>query len=89
MAHGYKAVTWTPFKKQFDRWMVAGVVLYLAVFVGASTVMQPQGESFTPIQILIRATGTLSFLMLTFILCIGPLARLNPKFNIVLYNNCF
>lgn len=86
MAHGYKAVTWTPFKKQFDRWMVAGIVLYLAVFVGASTVMQPQGESFTPIQILIRATGTLSFLMLTFILCIGPLARLTDRFKPFLFN---
>lgn len=86
MAHGYKAVTWTPFKKRFDAWMLAGIALYLVGFVAVSSVAPPAGESFTPIQILIRATGTLAFLMLTFILCIGPLARLTPRFKPFLYN---
>ncbi len=86
MSHDYKAVQWTPFKKQFDRWMLAGIALYLISFVGVSAVMQPAGESFTPIQILIRAMGTLAFLLLTFILCIGPLARLTDRFKPFLYN---
>jgi len=86
MAHGYKAVGWTPFKKRFDLWLLAGVALYLASFVGASMAAQPVGESFTPIQILMRATGTLAFLLLTFILTIGPLARLTDRFKPFLYN---
>ena len=86
MSHGYKAVGWTPFKKKFDRWMLGGVALYLIVFVALSSVAVPPEESFVPIQTLIRATGTLAFLLLTFILCIGPLARLTDRFKPFLFN---
>jgi sulfoxide reductase heme-binding subunit YedZ len=86
MSHSYTSVNWTPFKKRFDAWMLAGVVFYLVAFVIGSTVGLPEGERFTPVQILIRATGSLAFLMLTFLLCIGPLARLTPRFKPFLYN---
>ncbi|MEM9225289.1 MAG: Rieske 2Fe-2S domain-containing protein [Pseudomonadota bacterium] len=86
MSHGYKAVQWTPFKKRFDLWMLGGIAGYLVVFVAVSLASPPDGEAFTPIQILMRATGTLAFLMLTFILCIGPLARLTDRFKPFLYN---
>ena len=86
MSHDYKAVTWTPFKASYDRWMLVGIFLYLVAFVLVTTISSPAGESFTPIQILIRATGTLAFGMLTFILMIGPLARLTPRFKPFLYN---
>lgn len=86
MAHGYKAVGWTPFKKRFDFWMLAGIAVYLMAFIAISFAAQPTGESFTPIQVLLRATGTLAFLLLTFILCIGPLARLTDRFKPFLYN---
>jgi len=86
MSHDYKAVQWTPFKQRFDRWMLAGIALYLAIFIGISLLAQPEGTSFAPVQILIRATGTLAFLLLTFILCIGPLARLSERFKPFLYN---
>jgi len=86
MSHGYRAVNWTPFKKRFDAWMLAGMAGYLVAFVLGSSLGLPDGESFTPLQILIRATGTLAFLMLTFLLCIGPLARLTPRFKPFLYN---
>ena len=33
MSHDYKAVQWTPFKVRFDRWMLAGVAVYLVGFV--------------------------------------------------------
>jgi nitrite reductase/ring-hydroxylating ferredoxin subunit/DMSO/TMAO reductase YedYZ heme-binding membrane subunit len=79
-------VQWTPFKKRFDLWILSGIGAYLAIFVGVSVVAQPAGESFAPVQILIRATGTLAFLLLTFILCIGPLARLTDRFKPFLYN---
>ena len=86
MSHGYRAVTWTPFKKRFDAWMIAGIGAYLAGFVIGAWLTPPAGESFTPVQILIRATGTLAFLQLTFLLCIGPMARLTPRFKPFLYN---
>lgn len=86
MSHGYRAVNWTPFKKRFDAWMLFGIAVYLVAFVIGSSFGLPEGESFTPLQILIRATGTLAFLMLTFTLCIGPLARLTPRFKAFLYN---
>ena len=86
MAHDYKAVQWTPFKKRFDLWMLAGIALYLTLFVVISFAAQPEGESLHLVQIVIRATGTLAFLMLTFILCIGPLARLTDRFKPFLYN---
>jgi hypothetical protein len=38
------------------------------------------------IDLRIRAFGTCAFLMLSLILCIGPLARLNPRFLPLLYN---
>lgn len=86
MSDGYRVVSWTPFKKRFDAWMLAGVGVYLLSFIGVSAAVPPAGESFTPLQTLIRATGTLAFLLLTFLLCIGPLARLTPRFRPLLYN---
>ena len=86
MSHGYRSVSWTPFKKRFDAWMLAGVGVYLLSFVLVASVVPPAGESFTPVQTLIRATGSLAFLLLTFLLCIGPLARLTPRFKPLLYN---
>lgn len=86
MSHDYKAVQWTQYKKRFDLWMLGGIALYLLGFIAVSYATQPAGESFAPIQALLRATGTLAFLLLTFILCIGPLARLTDRFKPFLYN---
>ncbi|NRA29838.1 MAG: (2Fe-2S)-binding protein, partial [Parvularculaceae bacterium] len=60
--------------------------VYLATFLGIGAAVQPEGESFTPIQALITASGTLAFTLLTFILSIGPLARLTDRFKPFLYN---
>lgn len=56
MSHDYKAVQWTPFKKRFDLWMLSGIAVYLAGFIAVSYLAQPEGDSFTPIQALLRAT---------------------------------
>ena len=86
MSHDYKGVTWTPFKKTFDRWMLIGIALYLVFFIVFSFMSQPPGESITPIQTLLRATGTLAFGLLTIILMVGPLARISDRFKPFLYN---
>jgi len=86
MSHDYKAVQWTSFKKRFDLWMLAGVFVYLIGFIVIGGITQPPGESIHPVQAVMRATGTLAFLLLTFILCIGPLARITDRFKPFLYN---
>ncbi|MEM8785921.1 MAG: Rieske 2Fe-2S domain-containing protein [Pseudomonadota bacterium] len=86
MSHDYQLVQWTPFKRRFDAWMLAGVALYLVSFIVISFLAQPPGEMLNPVQIILRATGTLAFLLLTFILSIGPLARLSARFKPFLYN---
>ena len=86
MSHSYRAVNWTPFKRHFDAWMLAVIGVYLLAFVLGSSVVLAPDQSFTPVQILIRATGSLAFLQLSFLLCIGPLARLTPRFKPFLYN---
>lgn len=86
MSHPYKAIQWTPFKKAYDVLLAAGVMLFLAVFVFASLQAAPAGETFSEVQILIRATGACAFGLQTLILAIGPLARLSTGFLPLLYN---
>ncbi len=79
----YDPIHWTPHKKLYDRLLLTFVVLYLALFCGLQAVLFPQVTIET---LIIRATGTLAFLMLHIILCIGPLCRLNTRFLPLLYN---
>lgn len=85
MAHGYKVVQWTPFKKAFDIALSLGVAAFLGAFIiSALTAFPSQNQVF--IQIPIRAFGACAFALLTLILMIGPLARLSPRFLPLLYN---
>lgn len=86
MSVQYRAVQWNRHKRVYDGLLAAGVVIYLAAFVavGKRVWLGPQVIS-DPV-LLIRATGTCAFAMLHIILCIGPLARLSPRFSPLLYN---
>lgn len=86
MAHGYRLVQWTPFKKAFDLALAAGVAIFLAAYVAAAVTGQPPGQSFTPVQLALKALGACAFALLTIILLIGPLARLSARFSPFLYN---
>ncbi len=86
MAVGYQAVLWNPFKKTYDLALAAGVILYIGAFLGVSALTAAPGHEISPPILIIRALGTCAFLMLTIILSIGPLARLNPFFLPLLYN---
>lgn len=79
----YDPVHWTPHKKTYDRLIAAFVFAYLALFCGLQLLLHPQITAET---LVIRATGTLAYLMLHIILIIGPLCRLNPRFLPLLYN---
>lgn len=83
MSVQYKAIYWNPVKRTYDAVLAAGLLAYLAVFLGISSYLYP---SATPETLLIRALGTAAFLLLHLILAIGPLCRLCPFFLPLLYN---
>ncbi len=83
MSASYAAVGWNRQKKKYDWLIFVFCVLYLAVFIGLTAMVNPQ---YTFETLLIRSAGTLAILLLHIILAIGPLARLNKKFLPLLYN---
>lgn len=83
MGHPYQAVQWNPQKKRYDRWIMGGVLLYLAVFMGVSALVHPEATAET---LLIRGLGTAGLLLLHIVLSIGPLARRDRRWLPLLYN---
>ncbi len=83
MSLGYKAISWTREKKNYDITLASGVVAYLAVFSGLGAVVHPDATAET---LLIRGFGTLALFLLHVILCIGPLCRLDARFLPLLFN---
>src|SRR6185437_14478534 len=87
MSTGYRAVQWNRQKIVYDAAMLAGVALYIAAFVLIGR--YALSEANDPAEwddLFIRAVGSCAFLLLTVILSIGPLARLDPRFLVLLYN---
>ncbi len=86
MSVRYIPVTWTRSKMLYDAVLVAGVVLFLWAFdtaaqrAGALTVPTDYGS------LVIRVYGSCAFVLLTLVLAIGPLARLDRRFLPLLYN---
>ncbi len=83
MSVGYHAVGWNRQKKIYDAILLAGVALYLAVFVIAGLIWHP---NITAETLLIRALGTCALVLLHIVLIIGPLCRLDDRFLPLLYN---
>ncbi len=83
MSVGYKAVSWNRQKRMYDLVLIAGVVVYLGLFIGVSAFVNPNATVET---LLIRGFGTGALLLLHVVLCIGPLCRLNARFLPLLYN---
>jgi nitrite reductase/ring-hydroxylating ferredoxin subunit/DMSO/TMAO reductase YedYZ heme-binding membrane subunit len=79
----YRAVNWNRQKFWYDGTLAVSVLGYLAAFVGATLATDPNATLETA---LIRGLGTAGFALLTVILCIGPLARLDARFLPLLYN---
>jgi nitrite reductase/ring-hydroxylating ferredoxin subunit/DMSO/TMAO reductase YedYZ heme-binding membrane subunit len=86
MTTSYKPVSWNGVKFVYDAVLLLAVGLYLYLFIHVApaydrvTLYDDEGQTR------IAAFGSCAFLMLTFILCIGPLARLDPRFLPLLYN---
>lgn len=83
MSQVYTAVGWNRQKKIYDGVMLAGVVVYLLLFVGLGAQIHPNATVET---LLIRGLATCALLLLHVILSIGPLCRLFPELLPLLYN---
>jgi nitrite reductase/ring-hydroxylating ferredoxin subunit/DMSO/TMAO reductase YedYZ heme-binding membrane subunit len=83
---GFRAVQWNRDKLVYDAVLLAAVSTFIACFVAISWQLHPPKNRLDAIDIWIRAFGTCAFVMLTAILCIGPLARLDRRFLPILYN---
>jgi len=86
MSTGFRAVQWNRDKLIYDAVLAVGIALYLIGFVLIACELHPPKDRPALIDIWIRATGTCAFLMLTIILCTGPLARFDRRFLSLLYN---
>lgn len=86
MSAGYKAVQWNRHKLVYDAILVACVAFFLGVFMSLMAWFDPPTDRAGWVNIRLRAFGACAFLMITLILCIGPLARLDRRFLPLLYN---
>lgn len=86
MTASFRAVQWNRAKFVYDVLVLGGGALYILTFLTAGTWLGPVQHPVTWEILRIRAFGSCAFLMLTLILCIGPLARLDRRFLPFLYN---
>jgi nitrite reductase/ring-hydroxylating ferredoxin subunit/DMSO/TMAO reductase YedYZ heme-binding membrane subunit len=86
MSVGYCAVQWNRRKLVYDAVLLAGVILYIVTFVLVAAKVDPAKDFLATLDHYIRAFGSCAFIMLTIILAIGPLARLDRRFLPLLYN---
>jgi len=86
MSSTFRAVQWNRAKQFYDGILLAGVALYLGAYLTLLYWLDPPKDLPAAIDLRIRAFGTCAFLMLTIILSIGPLARLDHRFLPLLYN---
>lgn len=86
MSVKYVPVQWNKNKWFYDAVLIALVVLYIFVFIRIGTPAADLSRPLDNATLRMRAFGTCALWMLTVILCIGPLARLDKRFLPVLYN---
>jgi nitrite reductase/ring-hydroxylating ferredoxin subunit/DMSO/TMAO reductase YedYZ heme-binding membrane subunit len=86
MSHQHKPVGWSPFKIAYDAVLLATILLYAACFLWLAPHFQHVTQPLDDWTLRIDAFGTCALLLLTLVLCIGPLARLDPRFLPLLYN---
>ena len=86
MSVKYTPVQWNPSKYWYDAIMLVGVVAFLWVFIYVAPGALNHEFPVNPPIRNARAFGACAFVMLTVILCIGPLARLDRRFLPLLYN---
>jgi len=86
MSYGFKLVQWNRYKIGYDIALLVLAGAYITAFIQLGPMLWPGDQAVDPEIHDMRAFGSCAFLMLTLILCIGPLARLDPRFLPFLYN---
>jgi len=86
MSVGFRAVQWNRHKLVYDALLMGSLALYVATYLGLAPMLFPSNPPVTWEIQRIRAAGGAAFLMVTIILSIGPLARLDRRFLPLLYN---
>src|SRR5262245_41626765 len=86
MSAGFRAVQWNRAKLVYDAILLAAVIVYIGGYLVLAHRLDPPKDLPAAIDLRIRACGSCAFLMLTVILVIGPLARLDRRFLPLLYN---
>ncbi len=86
MSVKYIPVQWNRNKWLYDAVMLAGVGLFLYIFLNLTPEILDHERAINPQVHNARAFGACAFTMMTVILCIGPLARLDDRFLPLLYN---
>jgi DMSO/TMAO reductase YedYZ heme-binding membrane subunit len=86
MSAGFRAVQWNQAKFVYDAILLAAVALYIGTYIVLGYWLDPPKDEPAAIDMRIRAFGTCAFFMLTIILSIGPLARLDRRFLPLLCN---
>ncbi len=86
MSVQYRSVQWNRFKLGYDAVLIALIAGYVALFQLISRRLFTGDLALSAPILAMRAWGSCAFLLLSFILCIGPLARLDRRFLPLLYN---
>ncbi len=86
MSISYKPVLWNRTKLIYDAVLILAVAAYLVLFLKVAPLLAPSADAVSAPIYRMRAFGTCAFLLLTLVLAIGPLARLDTRFLPLLYN---
>src|SRR5260221_12290258 len=86
MSAGFRDVQGNRTKLVSDGILLAGVLLYIGAYLTLVYSLDPPKDQPAAIDLRIRAFDSCAFFMLTVILSIGPLARLDRRFLTLLYN---
>jgi nitrite reductase/ring-hydroxylating ferredoxin subunit/DMSO/TMAO reductase YedYZ heme-binding membrane subunit len=86
MSHAYKPVLWNRTKLIYDGFLLAGVAAYLLIFMKIAPLLSPAVQLVEAPIYAMRAFGSCAFLLLSIVLAIGPLARIDRRFLPLLYN---
>ncbi|MGE3247047.1 MAG: Rieske 2Fe-2S domain-containing protein [Beijerinckiaceae bacterium] len=86
MSSGFQAVQWNRAKAVYDLVALALTGGYIYAFTYFTRAAAPAGKVPAWADLRISAFGTAAFLLISIILAIGPLARLDKRFLPLLYN---
>lgn len=86
MSHAYKPVLWNRNKLIYDAFLLVGITAYLLIYLQLAPALSPSVAATNAPILRMRAFGSCAFVLLTIVLAIGPLARIDTRFLPLLYN---